>query len=292
MEAPAPAPVTSDSVAKPGSWKRSPDLTGHAEPAGPAVVPRSPFSSAAPPATIAAGGRLGGASGSCHDDDVPVETRHSGGVAADSGSSEASQLAGVHARQIIGLKPDRRAPCSAAAAPTPAALMQRSGSGSEFALPDGLSGLVESYNPGRVSDRITSVRSRPAGGVAAWDSDGGAATAQGASDPTVTVAAAAAAALNLAAERLLAAAAAGSQQRQHAGLSQGPAGPAATAAVAAHLTLQGASPSEAADRILAMVRLVPPHLVLQPLCFVYVFTIHLKSLTLVVLPHENPNDEE
>ena len=251
MESPSSALVSSDIVAKPGSWKQSPEASGHqAGTTGPASVPRSPFSSAAPPVMTIAGARPG-AFGLLHDAAI-VETRHSGGVAADSGSSEASQLASVHARLIVAANPVLQ-PQSRATLAT----VQRSGTS---ALPDGLSGLVASYNPDRVGQSGAAGQSQPANSATVRSSGGGAAGAHGASDPAVAVAAAAAAALNMAAERLLAAAAAvGSQQqqRQHTGLPQAPASLAAAAAAAAHLALQGASQSDAADSILAMVRSWP-----------------------------------
>ena len=242
------------SITKPGCRKRSPDPVGHAAvgPTGAAAatpaLPPSPFSLVALP-SVAAGGRP-----QVWESVVgtkTIDSRHSGGGAAtDSASSDATQLAAVHAAQGMGLSPDSRSRSGRHGAAANQAVLAGIRQWDVSALPDGLSGLLESRKPERTVDGGHIARHHI---LDCAVSQQGTASSQrrSATDPTTAVVATATAALNLAAERLLVA----GGQRQLAALSQGSAGLAAAAATAAHLVLQGASPSEAADKILAMVLL-------------------------------------
>jgi len=249
------SPVPTASVAKPGSWKRSPDQVGRAAAAGPVgaapatmvALPPSPFSLVAPPSTAACD-RL--AMRSSLMDGKTIESRHSGGGAAtDSGSSEATQLAAVHAAHALGLSPDSRSRGSSHGAAAPQAVLAGSRQWGMSAMPDGLSGLLESRKPERTVDHLRT-RSQLLDSAMSQVAQGTALSQrQSVADPAMAVAVTATATLNRAADRLLMA----GGQRQLTALPQGPAGLAAAAAAAAHLVLQGASPAEAANKILAMV---------------------------------------
>ncbi len=259
-EAQPDSPVPTASVAKPGCWKRCPDLVGRAGTAGPAgaapvttgamvALPPSPFSLVAPPSTAACD-RLGMRSSLM--DIKTIDSRHSGGGAAtDSGSSDATQLIAVHAAQSMGLSPESPSRGSLHGAAASQAVIAGSCQWGMSAMPDGLSGLVESRKPGRRTvDPVLRTRPQLVDSAISQAAQGTALSQRSsAGDPTMAVAVTATAALNLAADRLRIA----GGHRQLTALPQGSAGLAAAAAAAAHLVLQGASPSEAANKILAMV---------------------------------------
>ena len=240
-------PVPSVTVAKPGSWQQSSAAVGrtYADPANAQTVaslPRSPFTSAKPlPCATSARDQF--KTLRSLTDTLPIESRHSGGVAADSASSEASQLAAVHTRQIVDLSPEQ--PTQSRSAAAPQAVHSASQQWGTTALPDGLSGLVHSSKPECMAQPMSSAATQRARGIAPSHQTG--------PNPTLAVVAAATAALNLAAERLLSAGGQAVQQQQHRHLPQGSAGLAAAAAAAAQLALQGVSPAQAADSIMAMV---------------------------------------
>ena len=256
------SPVPTTNVAKHGGWKQSPALLGGRAAAGPAgaaatmALPPSPFSLVPSPPSTAACDRLG--IRSSLTDGKTIESRHSGGGAAtDSASSDATQLAAVHAVPVVGLTPESRSRSGQHGAAWGAAAPAGSRQWGMSALPDGLSGLLDGRKPERaVEGRQTArpqLRDSAMSRVVAQET--ASVQQRSAADPAMAVIAAATAALNLAAERLLLAGGRG----QLAALPQGSAGLAAAAAAAAHLTLHGASPSEAADKILAMVTFLKTH---------------------------------
>ena len=252
----SPAP-TASLLAKPGFWKQSPDLAGRAaagatDAAAPTALPPSPFSLVAPPAAAAAYAPPRTLDSLVVNAKV-LDSRHSGGGAAtDSASSDATQLAAVHAAPVVGQSPASKARGWDTAAP-PRGVLAGGRQWGISALPDGLSGLVESsidrHGQRARPQLLDSAMSQMAQGTSASQQ-------RSAANPTEAVIGTTTAALSLAAEQMFL----GGGQRQLAALSQGSAGIAAAAAAAAHLTLQGASPLEAAQKILAMVQTCTSHI--------------------------------